>query len=192
MDQRRDRLLPGVASLVAFALLASACGSDGSDSSAEAESTPTTEAAQETTTTEFDDSEVELTNEQAEPEEEASTTSEVEAEPENEPVDESQELFPDVVDATATLEDDGTWTFNATLSSPYDSPARYADAWRVVGPDGTEYGIRVLTHDHANEQPFTRSESGIAIPDDITTVTIEGRDQVSGWGGATFEVELAR
>ena len=143
MDSRRHRLLPGIAGLVALALVASACGSDDPDSSAaEAVSTPPTEAAEETTTTEFDDSEVELTNEQPEPEEEASTTSE--AAPEDEPVDESEELFPDVVDATAVLEDDGTWTFNATLSSPYDSPARYADAWRVVGPDGTEYGLSLI------------------------------------------------
>lgn len=191
MDSRHHRLLPGVVALVAFALLASACGSSEPNSSAaEAVSTAPTEAPQETTTTEFDDSEVELTNEQPEPDVETSTTSE--AEPADEPIDESQELFPDVVNATAVLEDDGTWTFNATLSSPYDSPARYADAWRVVGPDGTEYGIRVLTHDHANEQPFTRSESGVMIPDDVTTVTIEGRDQVSGWGGATVELELAR
>jgi len=103
-----------------------------------------------------------------------------------------EELYPDVVDAAATLEANGTWTFVATLSSPYDSPDRYADAWRVVGPDGTVYGIRELTHDHANEQPFTRNQSGIEIPDDVDTVTVEGRDQLSGWGGATVDVELVR
>lgn len=101
------------------------------------------------------------------------------------------ELYPDVIGATATRADDGTWTVSATLSSPYDSPERYADAWRVLGPDGDVYGIRELAHDHANEQPFTRSQSGIEIPDGVTVVTIEGRDQVSGWGGATFELDLA-
>lgn len=102
------------------------------------------------------------------------------------------ELFPDVVDASATRDGDGTWTFSATLSSPYDSAERYADAWRVVGPDGTVYGTRELLHDHANEQPFTRSQSGIEIPDDVDEVTVEGRDQVSGWGGATVAVTLDR
>ena len=106
--------------------------------------------------------------------------------------DRSGELFPDVLESTATLDGDGTWTFAATLSSPYDSAERYADAWRVVGPDGTVFGIRELTHDHASEQPFTRSQSGVAIPEDIATVTVEGRDQINGWGGATVEVELAR
>lgn len=103
----------------------------------------------------------------------------------------SDERFPDVVDATAEF-DGETWTISATLSSPYDSPERYADAWRVVGPEGTVYGERILTHDHANEQPFTRSQSGIEIPDDVGEVTIEGRDQVSGYGGETFTLTLPR
>ncbi len=99
----------------------------------------------------------------------------------------TEELFPDVLDAAAELDGSGTWTFSATLSSPYDTPARYADAWRVVGPDGEVFGIRELTHDHASEQPFTRSQSGIAIPENVTTVTVEGRDQGRGGGGATVE-----
>lgn len=98
---------------------------------------------------------------------------------------------PDVIDATATY-DGETWTVSATLSSPYDTPQRYADAWRVVGPDGEVYGTRLLAHDHAAEQPFTRSQSGIAIPDDVDVVVIEGRDQQYGWGGATFELTLTR
>ncbi len=102
------------------------------------------------------------------------------------------ELFPDVVDVRAEQSGDGSWTFFVTLSSPYDTPERYADAWRVIGPDGEVYGIRELAHDHASEQPFTRSQSGIVIPADVTTVTVEGRDQVSGWGGATVEVTLER
>jgi len=97
--------------------------------------------------------------------------------------------YPDVVDATVERNGD-TFTFDVTISSPYDTPERYADAWRVVGPDGTVLGVRELLHDHQNEQPFTRSLSGVEIPDDVDTVTIEGRDQVNGWGGATVEVEL--
>jgi hypothetical protein len=101
-----------------------------------------------------------------------------------------QTFFPDVVAARATQQADGTWRFDVTLSSPYDSPDRYADAWRVLGPDGTELGVRVLTHDHASEQPFTRSLAGVEIPAAVSTVTIQGRDRVSGWGGATVEIEL--
>lgn len=99
--------------------------------------------------------------------------------------------FPDIIAAQATPTGGGTWRFDVTVSSTYDSPDRYADAWRVVGPDGTEYGIRVLTHDHASEQPFTRSQSGIEIPADVLTVTVEGRDLANGWGGGTLQLNLS-
>ncbi len=113
------------------------------------------------------------------------------AEPAEEPAVESAEeqRFPDVVDAEATVSSAG-WMFAVTISSPYDSSDRYADGWRILGPDGTEYGFRLLTHDHASEQPFTRTLDGVEIPDDVTTVMIEGRDQEFGFGGATFELTL--
>jgi hypothetical protein len=106
--------------------------------------------------------------------------------------DDEAELFPDVVAVTSTRADDGSWTFSVTLSSPYDTPQRYADAWRVVGPDGEVYGVRELAHDHQAEQPFTRSQSGIAIPAAVVEVVVEGRDQVSGWGGQTLTHRLER
>ena len=96
-----------------------------------------------------------------------------------------------MIDASAER-DGATWTVSATLSSPYDTPERYADAWRVIGPDGTVYGERILLHDHANEQPFTRSQSGIEIPDDVAEVVIEGRDLANGYGGDTFVLTLPR
>jgi len=106
--------------------------------------------------------------------------------------DSGDELFPDVLAAVATQADDGSWSFDVTLSSPYDTRERYADGWRVLDDDGNELGIRVLVHDHATEQPFTRSLSGVDIPDNVETVTVQGRDIESGWGGATVEVALTR
>jgi len=85
-----------------------------------------------------------------------------------------------------------TFRFDVTVSSPYDTPERYADAWRIVAPDGTELGVRELTHDHAGEQPFARSLAGVVIPVDVTTVTVEGRDLVNGWGGGTQVVTIER
>jgi hypothetical protein len=102
----------------------------------------------------------------------------------------SQQMHPDVVSAVVELEADGTYRFEVTISSPYDSPERYADAWRVLSPDGTQLAIRELLHDHAGEQPFTRILSGVEIPDDIEIVTIQARDLVNGWGGATVEANL--
>ena len=106
--------------------------------------------------------------------------------------DSSDERFPDVVDATAEQGPDGLWTFEVTVSSPYDSPERYADAWRIVAPDGTVLGVRELTHHHAGEQPFTRSLRGVDVPASVTTVTVEGRDLLNGWGGGTRSLSLDR
>jgi hypothetical protein len=103
----------------------------------------------------------------------------------------AEQQFPDIVDVAVTAEG-GTFRFDVTVSSPYDTPERYADAWRIVAPDGTELGVRELTHDHANEQPFTRSLSDIEIPPDVTTVTVEGRDLVNGWGGGTQTLTIER
>ncbi|MEO6122662.1 MAG: hypothetical protein ABIR32_03060 [Ilumatobacteraceae bacterium] len=97
--------------------------------------------------------------------------------------------FPEIVDATATG-NNGTWTFSVTVSSPYDTPERYADGWRVLGMDGTVYGEHELTHDHSTEQPFTRTQDGVAIPEGINEVMIEGRDLVNGYGGTTVTVQL--
>ncbi|MDE0803802.1 MAG: hypothetical protein OSA99_10795 [Acidimicrobiales bacterium] len=102
-----------------------------------------------------------------------------------------EQQFPDVVDVEVTAEGDGDFTVAVTLSSPYDSPDRYADAWRVLDEDGNELGVRELTHDHASEQPFTR-QTTVAIPDDVERITVEGRDQVSGYGGETATVDVPR
>lgn len=102
----------------------------------------------------------------------------------------SPQQYPDVISATVEAEADGTYRFEATISSPYDTPERYADAWRILSPDGEQIGVRELLHDHANEQPFTRSLSGVEIPADIVVVTIQARDLVNGWGGDTVEVSL--
>ena len=102
-----------------------------------------------------------------------------------------EQLFPDIVEVAVTAGGD-TFRFDVTVSSPYDTSERYADAWRIVAPDGTVLGVRELAHDHAGEQPFTRSLDGVEIPADVTTVTVEGRDLVNGWGGGTKTVTIER
>lgn len=107
--------------------------------------------------------------------------------------DPADQRFPDIVAAVAERDaGTGTWTFRVTVSSPYDTSERYADGWRVVGGDGTVYGRHTLLHDHADEQPFTRTQTGVVIPDDVDEVTVEGRDRANGYGGATVTVTLDR
>ena len=86
----------------------------------------------------------------------------------------------------------GEYRISVTVSSPYDSPERYADGWRVLDEKGNVLAEHELGHDHANEQPFTRSRGPFEIPDNVQEVTIEGHDQEHGYGGATVTIEVPR
>jgi hypothetical protein len=97
---------------------------------------------------------------------------------------------PDVVAVKVQPRGAGVFDFDVTVSSPYDTPQRYADAFRVTGPDGAVYGERRLLHDHANEQPFTRDLHGVRIPPGVRTVIVQARDSRYGYGGRTAELAL--
>jgi hypothetical protein len=98
--------------------------------------------------------------------------------------------FPDVVAAKVQPRAADTFDFDVTVSSPYDTPTRYADAFRVLGKNGVVFGERKLLHDHAGEQPFTRDLYGVKIPPGIRAVVIQARDQKYGYGGKIIEVVL--
>ncbi len=64
----------------------------------------------------------------------------------------------------------------------------YADRWEVV-LDGAVVGERILTHPHVEEQPFTRSQSGIQVPSG-SEVAVRAHHTVGGWCGATMTVRV--
>ena len=97
--------------------------------------------------------------------------------------------FPKVMAVKAAKVKGNQWRFNVTLSSEYDTPKRYADAWRVLDENDNQLGIRILGHDHAGEQPFTRSQT-IEVPEGITALSVEGRDKSNGWSGQRFKFKL--
>lgn len=101
----------------------------------------------------------------------------------------SGQKYPDVQEAELERSGD-TWSLSVTISSPYDSPERYADGWRVLAPNGDVLGKHELMHDHANEQPFTRTQSGLEIPQDVQEITVEGRDLENGYGGETVTIPV--
>lgn len=96
----------------------------------------------------------------------------------------------DIVEAQARAAADGTWRFMVTVEHADDGWEHYANRWEVVGPDGQILGTRQLTHPHVDEQPFTRSLSGVSLPESVTSVTIRAHDSVHGYGGAMVTVEL--
>lgn len=98
----------------------------------------------------------------------------------------------DVVDVKATQLSDNTWRFDVSVLHADAGWDHYADKWAVFAPDGSMLGERILAHPHDNEQPFTRSQSGIVIPDDLTEVVIKAHDNVHGWGGKEVILKLDR
>lgn len=105
------------------------------------------------------------------------------------PGSQSQDTFPSVIKAVPSRAADGSWSFDVTMRSPYDSPDRYADGWRIKSGE-TVFGEMTLGHDHASEQPFTRTQTKVTIPSSVTSVVVEGRDIANGYGGKTVTVQL--
>jgi len=102
----------------------------------------------------------------------------------------SDQNFPDVVSVKVKPRSANLFDFDVTVSSPYDTPQRYADAIRVVAKPDVVLGERILFHDHADEQPFTRDVHGVKIPPGIRVVVVQARDKAHGYGGKTVEVTL--
>ena len=98
----------------------------------------------------------------------------------------------DVVAATARRGGDGLWRFEVTVRHADSGWEHYADAYEVLSPDGTLLGRRVLAHPHENEQPFTRSLSGVRVPPSVRRVHIRAHDKVHGWGGNEVIIDLPR
>jgi len=96
---------------------------------------------------------------------------------------------PEVVDVTAT-QSGGSWRFDVAILHGDTGWDDYADGWEVIDADGNQLGERPLAHPHVNEQPFTRSQSGIVIPEGTTEVYIRVRDNVSGWYDTRYPVTL--
>ena len=96
----------------------------------------------------------------------------------------------DVLQVEAKRSGDNVYYFGVTVTHKDDGWDHYANKWDVVAPDGTILGTRTLYHPHVQEQPFTRSLSGVRIPEGIHRVTIRAHDSVHGYGGKVMTVDL--
>lgn len=98
---------------------------------------------------------------------------------------------PEVIAATATPNGDGSYTISATVRHGDTGWDHYADNFEVMTADGkTMLERRVLYHPHVEEQPFTRSVGGVAVPTGMTHVIIRTHDKVHGYGTKTFKLKL--
>ena len=90
----------------------------------------------------------------------------------------------DVLSVQVSTQNNRT-NFSVEISSPDTGCMEYADWWEVVSANGTLLYRRVLLHDHANEQPFTRSGGPVlAGPDEV--LWIRAHMKQAGYGGVAF------
>jgi hypothetical protein len=102
----------------------------------------------------------------------------------------AEQQFPDVLGVQVRAAAPGVFNFDVKVSSPYDTPRRYADGFRVTTPSGEVLGERKLWHDHQSEQPFTRDLYAVKIRSGIPAVLVQARDKENGYGGAVVRVKL--
>jgi hypothetical protein len=96
----------------------------------------------------------------------------------------------DVVAVAIEKSGNQAYSFNVTVSHTDQGWGHYADRWEIMAPDGYILAKRVLAHPHTDEQPFTRSLSGVKIPDGIDQVKVRAHDSVHAYGGTTKRVDL--
>jgi hypothetical protein len=97
----------------------------------------------------------------------------------------------DVVGVKMQKAGDGTYSFDVTVRHADTGWKHFANKWEVFAPDGkTVLGTRTLYHPHEDEQPFTRSQSGVRIPAGTKFVIIRAHESVHGYGGVEKRVEL--
>lgn len=96
----------------------------------------------------------------------------------------------DVVAVEVRSQGGGEYAFSVTVRHADAGWKHYANKWDVLAPDGSVLGTRELLHPHEDEQPFTRSLSGVRVPAGIETVTVRAHDSVHGYGGVERQVRL--
>jgi len=98
----------------------------------------------------------------------------------------------DVIEVNMTRTGNNTYRLDVTVRHSDEGWKHYANKWDVTAPDATVLGTRILAHPHVDEQPFTRSLSGVKIPADIREVIVRAHDLVHGDGGKTVKVTVPR
>ncbi len=96
----------------------------------------------------------------------------------------------DVVEVKVSRSGNNSYNFTVTVLHKDTGWKHYANKWDIVDEKGTVLGTRVLYHPHVDEQPFSRSLSGVKIPIHIKSITVRAHDSVHEYGGKVVSVKL--
>lgn len=97
---------------------------------------------------------------------------------------------PGHINSVVVKKNDGLYNFDVTISHNDTGWEHHVDEWRIKDEQGNLLGTRSLAHPHVDEQPFTRSLSGVKIPAGVSVVTVEVHDTVTGWSADVKRVKL--
>ncbi|MEO0371203.1 MAG: hypothetical protein AAF231_07075 [Pseudomonadota bacterium] len=84
------------------------------------------------------------------------------------------------------------WNFHVTVEHADTGWDHYVDGWEVQDADGKRLAYRKLLHPHVEEQPFTRSLSGVVIPDGTEAVFVKAHCSQTGWSSGLVKVDLSQ
>ena len=96
----------------------------------------------------------------------------------------------DVVEVKVSKSGKNSYNFTVTVLHKDTGWKHYANKWDIIDEKGIVLGTRVLHHPHVEEQPFTRSLSGVEIPDNIKAVKVRAYDSVHEYGGKVVSIKL--
>jgi hypothetical protein len=98
----------------------------------------------------------------------------------------------EIIDVKHQCNNDNVCSFKVTLQHADSGWDHYANQWQILSQDGKVLGTRTLHHPHVNEQPFTRSLSGVKIVPGTRQVKIRARDSVHGLNKKEFIVNIKK
>jgi hypothetical protein len=93
----------------------------------------------------------------------------------------------DVVGVATAMSSDGTARIDVTVESDDEGWEAYADRWELL-VDGEVIAERVLLHPHVDEQPFTRSLSGVQLPVG-ERIVVRAHHSVGGYCGLEGSID---
>ena len=95
----------------------------------------------------------------------------------------------DIVGVSIHQSAPGIYRFDVSVSHADSGWEHYANSYEILDAEGNVLATRVLMHPHVNEQPFTRSLSGVQISPDLTVLRVRATDSVHGTGGQEYILE---
>ncbi len=92
----------------------------------------------------------------------------------------------DVLNVKSICDTNKNCNFSVTIKHNDTGWNHYVNKYEILSPSGVILATRVLFHPHVDEQPFTRSISGVKIPNGVYKVTVRAYDSVHKFGGKEF------